>query len=376
MTISTPRTPSSIAAAVLCRGWERSLAENKVMPPALTTTGRSRVMPTLPTVAGTLSSARHSALQDLGTLPGTTRSYANSINDSGQVVGVAYTPGGDERAFLYGGSGPLRYLGTLGGTQSYAEDINASGIIVGDSYTADGQRHAFLSDGGAMVDLNLLVDPASGWTLYGAFAINDAGQILSGAYNTAGVWQPVLLTPVPEPSTLAFLGTGAISVFAYAWRRRLLGVKDSRWFYQGDDGAFPRGWPSSASGNRNLIVAVLIKRPSSGMGFGPGFRRVGHIDHRSKTASTCGNPSPPAARFVSPFVLFVPFVDPSPPFRVFVLSRSRDPPPSLSQPQTTPPPSRSPPPSSFIIPPSSFTIPPGPKTTLAPARPICYTYRH
>ena len=160
------------------------------------------------------------ALQDLGTLPGTTRSYANSINDSGQVVGVAYTPGGDERVFLYGGSGPLRYLGTLGGTQSYAEDINASGIIVGDSYTADGQRHAFLSDGGAMVDLNSLVDPASGWTLYGAFAINDAGQILSGAYNTAGVWQPVLLTPVPEPSTLAFLGTGAISVFAYAWRRR------------------------------------------------------------------------------------------------------------------------------------------------------------
>jgi hypothetical protein len=38
-----------------------------------------------------------------------------------------------------------------------------------------------------------------------------------------------IYTVVPEPSTLALLGVGAISLLAYAWRRRrVLGLRESR----------------------------------------------------------------------------------------------------------------------------------------------------
>ncbi len=61
----------------------------------------------------------------------------------------------------------IKDLGTLGGPNSCAEDINDNGQAVGAAQEPTGATHAFLYDGKTMIDLNALIDPASGWTLVG-----------------------------------------------------------------------------------------------------------------------------------------------------------------------------------------------------------------
>ena len=83
---------------------------------------------------------------DLGTLGGT-NSYAYGINSDGQVVGASDSAGSGWRAFLYSG-GIMTDLNSLidpssGWFLSWADDINDSGQIVGTGFL-NGQEHAFL----------------------------------------------------------------------------------------------------------------------------------------------------------------------------------------------------------------------------------------
>ena len=157
---------------------------------------------------------------DLGTLPGYASSEATGINSKGDVVGLVYKDeyAGyyDRRAFLYK-DGTMTDLGGLPGyPRSCAYGINSAGQVVGTAYVGDfGESRAFLYSDGAMIDLSSLIDPALGWTIFEARGINDSGWIVG----TMGSYA-ALLTPIPEPSTLVLLSTGAISLLAYAWRRR------------------------------------------------------------------------------------------------------------------------------------------------------------
>ncbi|MFZ6769911.1 hypothetical protein ACO0LM_22890 [Undibacterium sp. Di26W] len=133
---------------------------------------------------------------DLGTLGGKT-SYANGVNQLGQVVGQSMTAGGDVRAFLYS-AGQMTNLGSpvARGGNSAAYSINASGQIIG-YYTVPGNsdRRPVLFNNGSIIDLNTLLPELTeidGVYIY----LNDAGQI-AGTGKINGARHAFLLTPMP-----------------------------------------------------------------------------------------------------------------------------------------------------------------------------------
>ena len=135
---------------------------------------------------------RNGAMSDLGTLGGTS-STAYAINASGQIAGDSLTAGGQSHAFLFS-NGQLLDLGTLGGNYSTAYALNNLGQVVGDSANGGGISRAYLWRDGTMIDLNTLLAPNSGWDLYTAQFINDAGQIVGyGFLNGNFAW--FLLSP-------------------------------------------------------------------------------------------------------------------------------------------------------------------------------------
>jgi probable HAF family extracellular repeat protein len=92
---------------------------------------------------------------------------ALALNNSGQVVGMSDTRGGQDHAFLWR-DGTMTDLGTLGSQFSQAQGINDSGVIVG--YSAD----AFRYSSGTMSNLGDL----PGASLGVAYGINNNGQIV------------------------------------------------------------------------------------------------------------------------------------------------------------------------------------------------------
>ena len=167
---------------------------------------------TLALAPGTALAAPAYTITDLGTLGGDS-SEGTGINAGGQVTGLSSTAdGGRSHAFVWHPATGMRDLGTAGGTNSFGRGINAGGQVTG-----VGDSGAFLWDGTDMLDLNDLIAPGSGWTdLTVGTAINDAGQITGsgriGDQTHAFLLTPVMVAEVPEPGTLALMGTGVIGL--------------------------------------------------------------------------------------------------------------------------------------------------------------------
>ena len=157
---------------------------------------------------------------DIGTLRGGATGLC--INDAGQVAGYAFAS--TYHAFLYDTSLGMVDLGTLENSplQSYANGINNAGQVVGSSYTGSVDSHAFLYDNGTMQDLNDLIDSSLGITLFDAQGINNSGQIIANGKDG----HAYLLTPqaspaamVPEPTSLAIFGVLGLVGCGYRQRR-------------------------------------------------------------------------------------------------------------------------------------------------------------
>jgi probable HAF family extracellular repeat protein len=141
---------------------------------------------------------------------------AYSINDNGQIVGDI-----NFQATLFDGTGEGNNisLGSLGGDESYALSINNAGQVVGKAQTGPTAWDAFIwTEEEGMVALNDLIAPDSGWAdLFRANAISDTGHIVGFGFTDSGQGHAFLLTPVPEPSSIALLALGGWALLA---RRR------------------------------------------------------------------------------------------------------------------------------------------------------------
>ena len=111
-----------------------------------------------------------------------------AINARGQAVGM-FRAKDTRTAHLFAWhNGSLSDLGALG-RNGNVHDVNNASDIVGQS-----DAGAFVYTKGALHDLNSLLPPDSGWNLWEATGINDAGQIV-GTGILHGKTRAYLLTP-------------------------------------------------------------------------------------------------------------------------------------------------------------------------------------
>jgi probable HAF family extracellular repeat protein len=140
----------------------------------------------------------------LGTVPGFAFSYANAINNRGEVIVTAWTEENTARDFLYR-RGSFIDLGTLpGATEVRAKAINNLGHVIGYVEDAQNRQRPFLYMDGAMHDLTELIKPAPDFTLLLPKAINDKDQIVAVGYFDSGEPYAFLLTPKKEPKPAHF----------------------------------------------------------------------------------------------------------------------------------------------------------------------------
>jgi probable HAF family extracellular repeat protein len=95
---------------------------------------------------------------------------------------------------------------------SYAQGINNKGQVVGYYYSnRERHSHPFLYDKGQVTDLATLVALEDGWNIEMAVDINDHGQIVAHGYKASGVYHALLLTPTVIPLP------GAATLFVSSW---------------------------------------------------------------------------------------------------------------------------------------------------------------
>lgn len=163
---------------------------------------------------------------NMGVLPGApagAHSNATGISQDGtMIVGQSGNAAGRTEAFLWTAGTGMQGLGTVSSSNVYSSAlaVSNSGSVVGTSSNDDGDYVAFVWDAtNGMRDLNTLVAGLlpSGWSLMNANDISDDGTVIVGTAFNESTWSAkgfVLTMPqdVPEPTTMALLGLGAVAL--------------------------------------------------------------------------------------------------------------------------------------------------------------------
>jgi len=121
--------------------------------------------------------------------PNSTLGYPIEMANSGHIAGW-YWKDNKREWFIYDGQGFEKPTEGIQGKPSnlMLNGMNESDVLVGtDTNAYDG----YVYRNGALIDLNSVIDPASGWHISEAYDVNDSGQIVGVANGHA-----VLLNPV------------------------------------------------------------------------------------------------------------------------------------------------------------------------------------
>lgn len=156
-------------------------------------------------LSGFTANAQTYDITDIGTLGGD-YSYPQAVNDRGEVVGYAYTPGNNGyHAFLWTAAGGMQDLGSLGGNYSYASGINERGEVIGYANRSDGTQAAFYwSQATGMIDLGSLSASSNNYSY--STDINDAGVVVGYAYTDSGYYHAFKWTQATGMVDLGTLG--------------------------------------------------------------------------------------------------------------------------------------------------------------------------
>lgn len=115
--------------------------------------------------------------------PGTIATYPD-INTAGQVA-FSMIDGGRTTGFFYDGA-TVRNIGSLGGGITYANDLNEAGQVAGTSVNEHGIENAFVwSAGGGMLDIR--AEPGRGRSY--AWAINNRGVVTGSFTDSARLFR-------------------------------------------------------------------------------------------------------------------------------------------------------------------------------------------
>jgi probable HAF family extracellular repeat protein len=126
------------------------------------------------------------------------------IDDAGQIAGTVTDPNGHRRAFLRDGDGDIRMVETFGGDHSTTHAMNNRGQLVGYAENAAHEQRAFIWDRQA----GLRRIGTLGGDQSMALSVNDLGQIAGWSLTTEGQSHLFMWDPLEGVTDLGPTGTG------------------------------------------------------------------------------------------------------------------------------------------------------------------------